>query len=74
MLLADPVTTFNFAFEANDGEGSRQVFRAIMYAKDLGGDKEYVLQLVEDIQNYWVSPFSDDRQSKLVSQIDGIFR
>lgn len=72
-LLEDPLTTFSYAFEATDGEGSRQVIRAIYYARDLGADLEYALTLFDDIQDYWIAPFDDHRQELMVQQITRLF-
>jgi hypothetical protein len=72
-LLADPFTTFNWAFEAANGEGSRQIIRAIYYAKELGADLDYCLNLFNDIQDYWISPFPEERREQMIEQITRMF-
>lgn len=72
-LLADKLNTFHFAFEAKDGEASRQVIRAIMYAKDLGADLAYSLELFQEIQEYWNRPFPLDRQEVFKNQITRLY-
>lgn len=59
--LNDPRNTFSFAYEAENGQGSRQLYRALSYAVDLGGDAEYVKSLAHAINNYWVAPMDKDR-------------
>lgn len=52
-MLADPETTFNFAYNAPNGTGSRNLFRMMTYAKDLGASLDYILQQIDDINEYW---------------------
>lgn len=60
-FLSDPRTTFEFAFLAEKGERSRLMYRALAYAIDLGADKNYVVALAEEINNYWVVPLDKHR-------------
>ena len=60
-LLEAPDDTFNFAFTAENGEGSRQVYRALAYAIDLGADEEYVRNLAHEINNYWHTSMPEER-------------
>lgn len=60
-MLADPLTTFDFAFNANNGEGSRSMIRAALYAKDLNADEEYILDLMDKISHYWTDPMDESR-------------
>lgn len=59
--LADPRTTFAFAFECEPGERSNKIYRALAYAIDLGADKEYVSKLAYEINNYFTKPMDEDR-------------
>lgn len=59
-MLDDPFTTFEQAFNARDGEGRRKMVWAARYAKELGADKEYVISLINQINEYWVIPFSQE--------------
>lgn len=66
--LNDPTTTFEFAFEARYGEGSRNMYRMVRYAQDLGATMEEALQLLDDCNEYWESPMPPDRFEKLREQ------
>lgn len=66
--LNDPTTTFEYCFEARHGEGSRSMYRMMRHAQDLGATQEEVLQLLEDVNDYWDSPMPDDRLEKLRDQ------
>lgn len=66
--LNDPTTTFEYAFEARHGEGSRSMYRMMRHAQDLGATQEEVLQLLEDVNTYWDSPMPEERLEKLRDQ------
>jgi hypothetical protein len=67
--LNDPLTTFFYAYEAKDGEGSRALIRAALHAKtELGATKEEVLELMEDIQDYWDYPMDRERFERTILQ------
>jgi hypothetical protein len=66
--LEDPTTTFEYAFEARHGEGSRNMYRMMRHAQDLGATQEEVLQLLEDVNTYWDSPMPEERLDKLRDQ------
>lgn len=67
-LLNDPTTTFEYAFEARHGEGSRSMYRMMRHAQDLGATLDEVLQLLEDVNTYWDSPMPHERLEKLMDQ------
>jgi hypothetical protein len=66
--LNDALTTFEYAFEARHGEGSRSMYRMMRHAQDLGSTLEEVLALLEDVNDYWDSPMPDERLEKLRDQ------
>ena len=66
--LADPRTTFAFAFECLPGERSNKIFRALAYAIDLGADEEYVKQLAEEINNYLTDSMDQHRLNRTLVQ------
>ena len=66
--LNDPTTTFEYAFEANYGEGSRSMYRMMRHAQDLGATEEQVIQLLEDVNEYWENPLPQERLDKLIDQ------
>jgi hypothetical protein len=68
--LNDPRETFKYAFEAEMGEGSRSLIRAAYHARDLGANKEYIIDLMHMINNYWSIPMDKDKLEKtIISQI-----
>lgn len=69
-LLDNPESTFVYAFEAPHGAGSRMLIRAAHHARDLGMDKEAIIQLISDINDYWSIPMNEDRlEQTVLSQI-----
>lgn len=73
LMLADPLETFAYAYNAEDGSGSRSLIRAAYHAKDLGADLDYTVELIENINNYWVSPMPVDRTTKIINQVKRMF-
>jgi len=72
-LLNDPLETFNFAYEAPMGQGSRSLIRAAYYAIDLGATKEETLNLMEAINNYWQLPMEASRFEKILTQVTSMY-
>ena len=69
--LADPLETFNYAFDAPFGAGSRSMIRAAYHAKDLGATREEVIQLLNDINDYWIMPLDAERfANTIINQVD----
>ena len=70
-LLSDPLTTFNYAFEAPEGKGSVSLYRAAKHAKDLGMSREEVIELIQEINSYWTRPMDQTRlNNTLIKQIE----
>lgn len=61
LKLQDARETFGYAFEADQGERSVKIYRALAHAIDLGADAAYVENLALEINGYFVNPMSDDR-------------
>jgi len=70
-MLANPIVTFNFAFEHPTETGvSSAMIRAAYYAKDLGATNEYILELMDKIQKHVDYPLNEDRYQKtIINQI-----
>lgn len=69
-LINNPFETFHYAFEAKGGEGSISLIRCAKHAKDLGMSKEEVLNLMEEINNYWTYPMEERRfENTILNQI-----
>ena len=69
-LLQDLQGTFNYAFEAKDGEGSISLIRAARHAKDLGMNKDEILNLMEEINSYWSIPMDRVRfENTILNQV-----
>jgi len=71
VMLDDPLSTFHYAFEAKQGEGSVSLIRAAKHARDLGMSKEHIIELINEINEYWVTPMDQDRFNRtILSQIN----
>lgn len=69
-MLDDPLSTFSYAFFANEGEGSRSLIRAAYHARDLGMKTDDIIKLMHEISNYWDEPLDENRMEKtIISQI-----
>lgn len=68
-MLDDPFITFEKAFNAKDGEGRRKLIWAARYARELGCDKEYALNLIRQITDYWVKGFPERDLNIMLNQI-----
>ncbi|MGD8306174.1 MAG: hypothetical protein PVF17_05940 [Ignavibacteria bacterium] len=73
-LLADKLTTFEYAFDAPWGSASRNVIRAMYHLKDLDGTVGDAIELYNDIQEYWETPFNEQRSRAMVEQIKRLFQ
>lgn len=73
-LLNDPLSTFEYAYDAADGEGSRSMVRAALHARDLGATKEEVIELMYDINDYWSYPMNSDRfERTIITYVERLF-
>lgn len=61
LKLEDPLETFYYAFNAEKGQRSVSLYRALAHAIDLGADKSYVKQLASEVNDYWVDSMDDER-------------
>lgn len=59
--LDDPRETFSYAFNAEQGERSRCMYRALAHAIDLGADENYIYGLAEEVNKSWMSPMDAQR-------------
>lgn len=70
-LLNDAINTFAPAFNAASGKGSIKMIWAAKYAKELGASKEYIIDLMNQINNYWVVPLDEHRfNTTIINQIN----
>lgn len=60
-LLDSPRQTFSYAFEAEQGERSKKIYRALAHAIDLGANAEYIENLAHEINNYLPNNMDKDR-------------
>ena len=69
--LSDPLTTFEFAFNAEHGKGSISMIGAAKKAfNNLGASRDETIQLMHDINNYWDYPLDEQRlENTILSQI-----
>lgn len=59
--LEDPRETFTYAFEGEKGQRSVLLYRALAHAIDLGAGEDYIRNLAEEINHYWVEPMDTER-------------
>lgn len=69
-MLNDPFITFDPAFNAKDGEGRRKLIWACRYARELGADREYCKNLLDQITDYWVKGFPEKDLAAMKRQLD----
>ena len=67
-MLDNPMDTFHYAYDAEEGGRSLVLIRAAKHAKDLGASVQQILNLVEDINEYWVEPLEEDRFERTIRQ------
>lgn len=73
-LLSNLRDTMWYAYEAEDGEGSVSMIRALKHLNDLGGTADDAYTLIADINDYWVAPIDPVRLEKtILCQIPRIF-
>ena len=59
--LQSPLSTFEFAYESSNGEGTMAMLGAIRKAKELGATNEYIEGLLHSINNFWDVSMSEHR-------------
>lgn len=68
--LQQPFNTFGFAYDCSSGEGTTLMLGAIAKAKSLGASKEYIIDLLYSINNFWDHPMPIHRlQSTVMTAI-----
>lgn len=69
-LIKNYRDTFSYAFDAADGEGSISLYKAYRHAKDLGMSAEEIVNLILEINDYWVKPMDSYRlENTIINQI-----
>jgi len=68
-LLDDPMGTFEQAYQASHGEGSRKLIWAAYKAHELGMSHEDIITLMHDINNYWLHPMPEPRFTNTILSI-----
>ena len=71
--LADPESTFAYAFHSPWGSASRNIYRMMQHAKDLGATLEQTQQLICDVNEYYEVPFEPARLDALLEQCRRLF-
>ena len=72
-LLADPVESFSYAFNATMGAGSRSLIRLAYHLRDLQVPVEEALNLITEAHDYWDHPMPSDRFEAILAQSRRIF-
>jgi hypothetical protein len=70
-MLTNKFTTFDKAFNATFGEGGRKLIWAARYARELGADKEYTIELLKEINSFWMAPYPEPDFTKcIINQVE----
>jgi hypothetical protein len=70
-MLDNPMNTFHYCYDFEGQGRSLMLIRCAKHAKDLGASKQQVLNLMEDVQSYWINPLEEERyQRTIVSQLE----
>ena len=64
--LKNRYSTFGFAYDAASGEGTTKLMAAVHKAKEMGADREYIVDLVHRINNFWDHPMPMGRLKSTV--------
>ena len=72
--LNNPLETFWYAYEADAGRRSTLYYRAMRHAKDLGASLDYVIDLLNGVNEYVVAPMGKERFDKLLEQAERLYR
>ncbi len=72
-MLDDPLTTFDYCFEAENGTGSRSIIRMAYHAQELGATSDETIALLDEVMEYWQSPLEDKRYEAIQEQIKRMF-
>lgn len=73
--LKDPLTTFEYAYEAPMGAGSRNMIRMVYHMKDLGASLEDTIEALNDVQEYWAVPMDPERfETTIIAQAHRIYQ
>ena len=68
--LQSPYNTFGFAYDAEGGDGTNMMLGAINKAKELGATREYIVDLLHSINNFWDHSMPEHRlQSTVMTAI-----
>ncbi len=59
--LKQPYSTFSFAYECANGDGTNSMLGAVAKAKELGASKEYIIDLLHNINNFWDQSMPEHR-------------
>ena len=66
--LNDELETFAYAFNADNGTGSRNIYRMMQHAKSLGATLEETLALIDSVNEWWEMPMHEERIETLKEQ------
>ena len=75
LRLADPLGTFDYCFECPlNGPGSRMMIRMVYEAKnDLSATLPQILDLLQQVQDYWDVPLSETRFQAIIEQVKRMY-
>jgi len=64
--LQQPFSTFGYAYDCAAGNGTSMMLGAVHHAKELGASREYIIDLLHSINNFWDHPMPVNRLQNTV--------
>lgn len=68
VLLADPVESFSYAYNAPMGAGSRSLIRLAYHLRDLAVPTDEALAIISEAHDFWDSQMPSDRFEAILTQ------
>ena len=66
-MIENPLDTFGYCFNAEEGKGSLAMYRMVMHAFDLGASLDEIEQIVQEVNyEFWDTPMDEDRLRKTI--------
>lgn len=59
--LQNSMDTFDYAYDAPTGTGTRSLIRLAFEANEMGASKEEIEAIIRDVNNFWINPMSEEK-------------
>lgn len=71
--LKNTMSTFDYAYDAPTGEGTRSLIRLAFEANEMGASKEEIEAIIRDVNNFWINPMSEEKLKTTILPVLGRF-